>query len=281
MKINKPIIFFDLETTGTNVDQDRIVQIHTTKIHPDGSKESKTRLVNPTIPIPTEASDVHGITDDMVKNEPPFKRIAKGMAEFFHGCDLAGYNSNRFDVPLLITEFGRAGIEFPTWDPVLIDGHALETILNPRTLSAVFERYTGIPLDDAHDAGADVAGTITVLDHQMEAIRERFPDVLNPDGTITPENLEKFVTDGKTRFDYSGKCYVNDDGVVCWNFGPHRNKPVLENKGFLGWVFKNDFPSETKTKLQKLISGEFRHMNHGIAKENDAINAFNRQTKNQ
>ena len=255
MKINKPIVFFDLETTGTSTEHDRIIQIATTKIHPDGTREEKTRLINPGIPIPPGATEVHGITDEMVANQPTFKQIANALFDFFFGCDLAGYNSNDFDIPLLIQEFHRLSIEFPTWDPVTLDGMKIETLLNPRTLSAVFERYTGKKLDDAHQADADVSGTLTVLDHQLKEIHNRFPGVLDPDGHITPEAIEKWITDGKKRFDYSGKCYIDDDGVIRWAFGKNKDKDVFDvrERGYLNWVLNANFPAETKTKLKKLL----------------------------
>lgn len=251
LKLSRPLAFFDLETTGVQVDQDRIVSIYIMIIKPNDEKLTFNQLINPTIPIPKEASDVHGITDEMVATEPTFKDLAKDIFELLDGCDLAGYNSNRFDIPLLIMEFHRCQIEFPTHDPVMFDGMLIETVLKPRTLSEVYKNYTGVELDDAHDASADVGATFTVLDYQLDAIRKQFPDVLENDKPFTPEILESFGNNGKTRFDYSGKCHVDDDGNVCWSFGKNRNKPVSDDWNYLNWVLNANFPPETKTKLKK------------------------------
>lgn len=253
MKLIKPLSFFDLETTGTQVDQDRIVSIHILKIHPDGSRETKSSLINPTVPIPKGASDVHGITDEMVAGSPVFKQLAKGIFEFLLGSDLAGYNSNKFDIPMLIMEFHRCDIEFPTHDPTIFDGYLIEKRVNSHKLSEVFKRYTGKDLDGAHEAEADVNGTAMVVDCQIEVIRSQFPDLFDKDGTITPEILERFGNDGKTRFDYSGKCHIDQDGNVCWSFGKNRDNPVLNDRSYLNWVLNANFPGETITKLKTLL----------------------------
>lgn len=264
MKLIKPLSFFDLETTGTQVDQDRIVSIHVLKIHPDGHQETKNSLINPGIQIPQGATDIHGITDEKVSAAPTFKQLSKALFDFLLGSDLAGYNSNKFDIPLLIMEFHRCEIEFPTHDPVIFDGYLIEKRVNSHKLSEVFKRYTGIDLDGAHNAEADVEGTNTVVEHQMDVIRQRFPDVLNEDGTITPEILERFGNDGKTRFDYSGKCHIDGNGNVCWSFGKNRDNPVMNDRSYLNWVLNANFPGETKTKLKNLLIEK--------SKENDKAN---------
>lgn len=253
MKIKNPLIFFDLETTGTSTEHDRIIQIPTHRIDPDGTVENKTRLINPGIPIPPEATAVHGITDEMVQDAPTFKQIAKGLSEYFDGCDFAGYNSNSFEFPMLIQEFHRCSIEFPTGDPVLLDSYLIEKTINSHKLSETFKRYTGKNLEGAHDAGADVEGTVTVLDHQLKIILERFPELLNGEDHITPEMLQTFTQGDKKRFDYAGKCYVDESGAVCWSQGKHYNKPVLTDRGYLNWVLNANFPAETKKKLKELL----------------------------
>lgn len=157
MNIERPIVFFDLETTGTDIAKDRIVQIGAIKIAPNGDKEVKNVLVNPTIPIPEGASAVHGIYDKDVQDKPLFKQIAKSMLQWLQACDLAGYNSDNFDIPLLAEEFARVGIEFPEQDCVYIDIIKIERLINSHKLGETYQRYTGKELTDAHDALADVS----------------------------------------------------------------------------------------------------------------------------
>jgi DNA polymerase-3 subunit epsilon len=243
MKIIKPIIFFDLETTGLEISSARIVQIACIKINLDGSKEEKNILIKPLIPIPIEASNVHGITDEKVENAPYFSQIAKSLAEYFYGCDVAGYNSDRYDFPLLIEEFQRCNIEFPTWELNLVDVLKYERLLNPNTLSVVYEKYTGKKLEGSHDALNDVRATLEVLLHQLELNQE----------VSTPEEIDLLCQSDKKRFDFSNKTYLNNDGIVCWSFGKNINNPVVEDMGYLQWVLKNDFPNELKTKIKNLI----------------------------
>ena len=164
LNLKKPIVFFDLETTGVEVAKDRIVEIGIVKLFPDGTRESKVRLINPTIPIPEEAAEVHGITDDKVKGEPTFKQLAKNLHAYLKGCDLGGYNSNRFDVPLLVEEFLRCGIEFPEPTTNMIDVFKIFTINEQRTLEAAVKFYCDKDLEDAHSAEADINATIDVFE---------------------------------------------------------------------------------------------------------------------
>jgi DNA polymerase-3 subunit epsilon len=241
MKISKPIIFFDLETTGVDVVNSRIVQIACIKIDLDGNKEEKCMLIKPLIPIPKEASDVHGITDEKVENAPYFAHIAKALFEYFKDCDIAGYNSDNFDVPLLIQEFERCNIEFPTWELNLVDVLKYERLLNPNNLGAVYERYTGNKLEGAHDALNDVRATLEILLHQIKSNQEK-----------TPEQIDLECQGNKKRYDFGNKTYLNKDGVVCWSFGKNLNKPVVEDMGYLQWVLKSDFPNELKNKIKTL-----------------------------
>jgi DNA polymerase-3 subunit epsilon len=241
MKITKPIIFFDLETTGIAIQVDRIVQIACIKIDLDGNKEEKNILVKPLIPIPKEASDIHGITDETVKDAPYFSQIAKSLFNYFENCDIAGYNSDSFDVPMLIEEFGRCDIEFPTWELNLVDVLKYERLLNPNTLEAVYERYTGVKLLGSHDALNDVRATLEVLMHQLEN---------KPDAT--PEDIDIYCQGNRKRHDVGGKTYINENGDVCWAFGKNMHKPVVNDMGYFEWVLKNEFPTELKTKLKKL-----------------------------
>jgi DNA polymerase-3 subunit epsilon len=241
MKITKPIIFFDLETTGVDVVNSRIVQIACIKIDLDGNKEEKCMLIKPLIPIPKEASDIHGITDEKVKDAPYFSQIAVALNEYFSGCDIGGYNSDNFDIPLLIQEFERCNIEFPTWELNLVDVLKYERLLHSNTLEAVYQRYTGKKLEGSHDALNDVRATLEVLLHQLELNQEK-----------TPAEIDLDCQANKKRYDFCNKTYINKEGVVCWSFGKNINKSVVEDMGYFEWVLKNEFPTELKTKLKQL-----------------------------
>jgi DNA polymerase-3 subunit epsilon len=175
MKLTKPIIFFDLETTGIDIAKERICQIACIKIDLDGKQTEKELLINPTIPIPKEATEIHGITDEMVADKPTFANISKSLFEFFEGCDIAGYNSNVFDVPLLAEEFSRSRIEFPNWELNFVDVLQYERLLKPNKLADVYKRYTGKDLEGAHDALNDVRATLEILLHQTEGNKDIFP----------------------------------------------------------------------------------------------------------
>jgi DNA polymerase-3 subunit epsilon len=241
MKISKPIIFFDLETTGLDIVNSRIVQIACIKIDLEGNKEEKCMLIKPLIPIPKEASDVHGITDEKVKDAPYFSQIAIALNEYFNGCDIGGYNSDNYDVPLLIQEFERCNIEFPTWELNLVDVLKYERLLNPNNLGAVYERYTGNKLEGSHDALNDVRATLEVLLHQIKSNQEK-----------TPQEIDLECQANKKRYDFSNKTYMDKDGTVRWSFGKNLNKSVIEDVGYLNWVLKNDFPNELKNKIKIL-----------------------------
>ena len=241
MKISKPIIFFDLETTGLDIVNSRIIQIACIKIDLDGNKEEKCMLIKSLIPIPKEASDVHGITDEKVKDAPYFSQVAISLNEYFNGCDIGGYNSDNYDVPLLIQEFERCNIEFPTWELNLVDVLKYERLLNPNNLGAVYERYTGNKLEGSHDALNDVRATLEVLLHQIKSNQEK-----------TPQEIDLECQANKKRYDFSNKTYMDKDGTVRWSFGKNLNKSVIEDVGYLNWVLKNDFPNELKNKIKIL-----------------------------
>jgi DNA polymerase-3 subunit epsilon len=243
MKITKPIVFMDLETSGTNIETDRIVQIACIKIDNDGNQIEKEILINPTIPIPKAASDVHGITDDMVKDAPKFVNVSKAVYSFFEGCDIAGFNSDSFDVPLLMMEFERVGMTFPDWDCVFVDVLKYERLLHSNKLTEVYKRYTGNELDNAHNAMNDVRATLAVLVHQVEG-----------KGDITPLEIDNLCQGDRKRFDVSGKCYYDKEGEVRWSFGKNMNKLVKDDLGYVNWVLSNSFPSETKARLRELLN---------------------------
>jgi DNA polymerase III, epsilon subunit and related 3''-5'' exonucleases len=254
----KPIVFFDLETTGVSVGTDRIVQIAIEKLFPDGSTESKSMLINPGMPIPKEASDIHGITDDMVKDAPTFARIAKSLKEKFDGSDIAGFNSDEFDIPLLQTEFDRCEIQFPNEGTFTVDMYTIEKFVNSHKLGETFKRYEGKELVNAHDATADVYATRVVFGHQVPKLFEMMKEAMEDfQGEINPESISKFFKGDKKRFDFAGKMYIKD-GIVYWNFSDHMDTPVMEkaNRGFLNWVLTKDFPPQTKKKIRELLSDE-------------------------
>jgi len=247
--MKRPVIYFDLETTGVDSTKDRIVEIACIKYNPDGTSEKKYSLINPEIPIPQEASDVHGITDDIVQDAPTFKNLAKSMREWFYGCDLGGYNSNNFDVPLLSAEFERAGLDGIDWNPSLIDGLVLYRHLFPNTLSDVYERLTGEKLDNAHSAEADIEATKTIVDILIPKLQEVAEEELN-----TIEDIDTYLQGEKKRFDLAGKLYTDKEGIVRYGFGKDVGKSVKDNPGFAQWMLNQSFPGETKKKIRELLA---------------------------
>ncbi|MEY3052101.1 MAG: putative polymerase epsilon chain [Bacteroidota bacterium] len=245
MKLERPLVFFDLETTGIQPREDRIVQIGAIKVWPDGRQEEKNVLLDPGIPIPPAASAVHGITDEQVRGKPFFRQIANSLADWLSGCDLAGYNCDQFDVPMLMEEFGRAGVVFeldPTRPP--IDVLKVERNVNSHRLEATYRRYTGKHLSDAHDALADTRATMSILAKQLE----RHPDL--PD---TVSGLSELCRGSEgSRVDLAGKLYERN-GQVYWSFGKHRGQLVVETASYAKWVLESDFPHETKQHIRRLL----------------------------
>jgi DNA polymerase-3 subunit epsilon len=243
MKLKRPIIFFDLETTGVEISTSRVVQIACIKINIDGYTDERNILINPTIPIPKEATEVHNITDEMVKDAPFFSQMAKSIYSFFKDCDIAGYNSDSYDVPLLCEEFNRVSMVFLDWDYNLVDVLKYERLLRPNKLADVYKRYTGKELEGSHNAINDVKATVEILFAQIEGKEE-----------ITPAEIDDFCQSNKKRFDVAGKTYMGEDNVVYWSFGKNMNKPILQDMPYLEWVLKSDFPSETKYKIRQILN---------------------------
>lgn len=251
LNLTKPICFFDLETTGTNVAKDRIVEIAILKVYPNGNKESKTWLVNPERPIPKEVIAIHGISDEKVANEPTFKELSTQIHEMIQGCDLGGYNSNRFDIPLLVEELLRAGIDFEMKNMVAVDVQTIFHKKEQRTLAAAYKFYCGKDLLDAHSAEADTTATYEVLKSQLD----RYEDL---------QNDMKYLADysARKRFaDFAGFIAYNKKGEEVFSFGKFKGKNVeqiLEDEpGYYGWIQNADFPLYTKKvltaiKLRKL-----------------------------
>ena len=251
LKLSKPICFFDLETTGIDITKDRIVEISILKVYPNGNKESKTWLVNPTIPIPKAASDVHGITDERVVCEPTFKELAKQIHNMIKDSDLAGYNSDRFDIPLLAEEMLRAEVDFDLGNRVSVDVQTIFHKMEQRTLSAAYKFYCGKDLIDAHTASADTNATYEILKAQLD----RYDSLEN--------NIKKLseFTYRKQIADFAGFIGYNDKGEEIFTFGKHKGKRVEdifdEEPGYFGWLLGADFPLYTKKiltaiKLRKL-----------------------------
>tara|TARA_R110001606_G_C15335877_1_gene646040 strand:- start:741 stop:1568 length:828 start_codon:yes stop_codon:yes gene_type:complete len=266
LKLEKPIVFFDLETTGVNIGTDKIVEISILKVFPNGNKESKTWLVNPEVEIPKEASDIHGITNEQVVTEPTFKELASQVNELIADCDLAGFNSNRFDIPLLAEELMRAGIDFDMNNRKAIDVQVIFHKKEQRTLSAGYQFYCGKELEGAHGAEADTSATFEILLAQLE----KYEDI----GTSVDE-LSAFSSHGK-RADFAGFILFNDDDQEIFSFGKYKNRTVeevfKENPGYNNWMQNADFPLFTK----KVLAGIKERMSasKNTMTDNEKLNAL-------
>ena len=248
MKLNltKPICFFDLETTGINISNDRIVEIAVLKIHPNGKEESHRWLVNPEMPIPPEVTAVHGISDADVAQAPTFKQLAKEIHNLIKDSDLAGYNSNKFDIPLLAEEMLRADVDFDMKNRVAIDVQNIFHKMEQRTLAAAYQFYCEKNLDNAHTAEADTLATYEVLKAQIE----RYDEL---------ENNTKFLADFSERkktADFAGFIIFDKDGDEAFSFGKHKGRKVEEileeEPGYFGWLLNADFPLYTKKVLTSI-----------------------------
>jgi DNA polymerase-3 subunit epsilon len=247
LQLTRPLAFIDLETTGVNISLDRIVEIAIVKINPDGTQQVKRKLINPMMPIPKGASDVHGITDEMVKDAPTFKQVANEVKQFIDHCDIGGYNSNRFDIPMLIEEFLRVGIDFSTDGRKLVDVQKVFHMMEQRTLSAAYKFYCQKTLEGAHSAEVDATATWEVLEAQVE----RYPQIGNTVESIVKFTGEDDIVDFARRF-------VRENGVEVFNFGKHKGKPVTqvlkEEPQYYDWMMKGDFPMNTKQKLTEILN---------------------------
>ncbi|MGB0390978.1 MAG: exonuclease domain-containing protein [Salibacteraceae bacterium] len=246
LNLEKPIAFFDLETTGVNIAKDRIVEIAVLKIQPDGQKEMKVKRVNPGIPIPKETSEIHGIYDKDVEDCPTFSKIAKSLFIFLSDCDLAGFNSNHFDIPLLVEEFLRAGIRMDMDDRNLIDVQNIFHKKEQRTLVAGYKFYCEKELINAHSAEADITATYEILEAQLK----KYPDLDND-----MKSLHEF-SQRKKFADMAGRIAYNDENIEVFNFGKHRGVPVEDvfkkEPGYFGWLINGDFPLYTKEKFKDI-----------------------------
>ena len=247
LNLANPIVFFDLETTGVNIAKDRVVEISVLKVYPHGKEEQKTIRINPEMPIPKEASAIHGIYDEDVKDCPVFKGIAKELARYIEGCDLGGYNSNRFDIPLLAEEFLRAGVDFDMRKRKFVDVQTIFHKMEQRTLSAAYRFYCDKCLEDAHTAAADTFATYEVLKAQLDRYEGKLENSI--------EFLSKFSTQNNNA-DFAGFIVFNDKGVEVFNFGKNKGIPVeqvlKEQPGYFAWMLNSDFPLYTKKILTEI-----------------------------
>lgn len=248
LQLARPIAFMDLETTGVNLSTDRIVEIAIVKVLPDGSRQVKRKLINPQMPIPKQSSDIHGITDDMVKDAPTFKQAGNELKQFIEGCDLGGYNSNRFDIPMLMEEFLRAGMEVDLSTRKMVDVQHIFYTMEPRTLTAAYKFFCNKELEGAHGAEVDVNATIDVLMSQIE----RYPKLGN-----SVESILGTIGEDKI-VDYARRFLFNDKGEEIFNFGKHKGRPVVEvlkaEPQYYDWMMKGDFPLHTKQKLTEILN---------------------------
>ena len=259
LNLNKPIAFFDIEATGLNVSKDRIVEISVLRINPNDTKEIKTWLLNPDYPISEEATGVHGYNNDELKDKPTFKQKAKEIANFFKGCDLAGYNSLKFDIPMLVEEFLRAGVDFEIKKRRLVDVQNIFMKMEQRTLNAAYKFYVGKNLENAHAAEADTLATYEVLESQLDKYIKT--EYIDREGNVSIpvsndiQKLHEFSMHNKNA-DLIGQIIYNKEGKEVFNFGKHKGKTVEDifknDPSYYSWIMKADFPQYTKNLLTNI-----------------------------
>jgi DNA polymerase III subunit epsilon len=247
LQLKKPLAIIDLETTGVNLSTDRIVEIAIVRIQPDGTKQIKRKLLNPEIPISAVSREMHGISNEMVKDAPTFKMVANEIKQYLDNCDLAGYNSNRFDIPLLAEEFLRVGLEFDFNNRRLLDVQKIFHMMEQRTLGAAYKFYCNKSLDDAHRAEADAVATWEILQAQME----KYPQL----GTSVESVITCIGDDCIVDF---ARRMIMENGVEIFNFGKHKGRSVVEvlraEPQYYDWMMKGDFPMHTKHKLTEILN---------------------------
>lgn len=257
LNLQRPLVFFDIESTGLNTTSDRIIEISLLKVFPDGSEESITRRINPEMPIPPTSTDVHGISNDDVKDAPTFKELAAHLMRFIEGCDLAGFNSNNFDLPMLGEEFARAGYAVDLMSRHRIDVQNIFHKMERRTLAAAYQFYCDKELTEAHSAEADTRATYEVLLAQIA----RYSNELKNDVAFLAD-----FSSVKRNIDLKGCIVKNDQGIAVVNFGKHKGRPVeevmLQEPGYYGWIMQSDFPEDTKNHFSR-----FYLKAHGKLKE--------------
>ena len=247
LSLKRPIVFFDLETTGTDHAKDRIVELAMVKLHPDGRRENYVKRVNPGMPIPAEVTAIHGITDEDVKDAPTFKQIAHNLYDWMKNCDLGGYNSNKFDLPLLAEEFLRAGVNVDFTERHMIDVQQIFFKMESRSLSAAYNFYCNKQLENAHSAEADILATIEVLEAQLD----KYVDISND-----VKDLHRF-SGGEDFVDYARRIIMKE-GHPVFNFGKYKGKKVEDvfnaEPQYYDWMMQADFPLHTKQKISEILN---------------------------
>ena len=247
LQLKKPLAVIDIEATGSHLGTDRIVEIAIIKILPDGNQILKRKIINPQMPIPKLMTDLHGITDEMVKDAPTFKQVAHEIKQMLDSCDLAGYNSNRFDIPLLVEEFLRAEVDFDMKSRKLIDVQKIFHLMEQRTLSAAYKFYCNKLHERPHSAEADALVTVEILHAQLE----RYPDLGNTVDSVLKVIGEEVIVDLARRF-------TIENGIEIFNFGKHKGRPICDvlkaEPQYYDWMMKGDFPMHTKQKLTEIYT---------------------------
>ena len=248
IQLKKPLAFIDIEATGTNVSTDRIVEIAIIKVLPDGNRTTKRKLLNPQIPIPQVCIDLHGITNEMVKDAPVFKQVAQEIKQFLDGCDLSCYNAYRLDIPLLMEEFIRADVDFEMKGRRVIDVQKIFHQMEQRTLSAAYKFYCQKTLEGAHGAEIDATATVEILNAQID----KYPQLgNNPDSILKAIGEESII-------DYARRFVFDDKGIEIFNFGKHKGRPVADvlkaEPQYYDWMMKGEFPMNTKQKLTEIYT---------------------------
>lgn len=247
IKLKRPLVFFDLETTGVDTQKDRIVEIAMVKLYPNFAREEMYFLVNPGIPIPEGAAAIHGITDEHVKDSPLFSEVADEVLGFMSDCDLAGFNSNFFDIPLLMRELERTGRKLSKQDFKAVDVCAIYRRTHARTLINAVKDYLGGTLDDAHSAVADTSATVDVFLAQTIKHKE-LPD--------TVEEIETYCNNDNPMVDLAGKFKYNDEGVIVFNFGKNKDIPATQDLSYLNWMINSDFTGDTKEWCIRILNNQ-------------------------
>jgi DNA polymerase III subunit epsilon len=258
LKLKSPIAFFDLEATGTNISTDRIVEISVLKVQPDGTEEIKTTRINPTIPIPRESSLIHGIYDKDVQDAPTFKQVSKEFHQFLAGADLAGFNVLKYDIPLLVEEFLRSGIDFDIDKRNILDSQKIFHMMEKRNLSAAYKFYCGKSLENAHSAEADTIASYEVFKSQISKYEGEEAEDLQGNKLGVFENDMKKIHNilNEKMVDLAGRFIFNENGEECFNFGKHKGKTIQavlkEEPSYYDWMMKGDFPLDTKRKFTQV-----------------------------
>lgn len=249
LSLKRPIIFFDLETTGLDPVKDRIVEIACVKQHPDGLRETWTRRINPGMPIPEEVIAIHGIRDEDVRDAPEFRQIAQDLWQWMKGCDLGGYNSARFDLPVLVEEFSRTKVKADFSTCRMVDVQHIFYKMEPRTLTAAYQFFCNKKLENAHSAEADILATMEVLEAQLNRYDQQL--------SRNVEELTDFLNGGEGLVDYAQKMVLRD-GRAVFNFGKFKGRPVeevlTEEPNYYDWMMSRDFPAHTKQKLTEILT---------------------------